>query len=306
MPTDPIPGMLDRADAIRGARELIELACPLLQEIVNQGTHIHRRCESSASDESDIHLPAITLFRHSVELTDAIEVLLRASCVTPAIPLLRSCFEASLELGYLVQSDFRQRSLSWIYCHTRDRIRDQRRYEPGTDRSAEFLRRWEAEFGGSLEIPPEAGDGSEYLEAFLQSERFQPIAAAYESVNRRRPPWFQLFDGPGDRRRLAELLGRRTEYDVFYRRWSTYAHGRTYIHFLKEGEAGGAEMFSLRYPGEMKEVAINATNLMLRAFDYMLSHYRPSESLRPWYEREVQEDFQRLREVTVLVEGVDR
>lgn len=307
MSTDPIDRLLDRNRSRVAAKELIELACPLLREIVNEGTRVHVLCEQFRSDEKDIDLAAFVLYRHILELTDGIEVLLRNSCVIPAVPSLRSSFEASLELDYLMEgSDFRRRSLSWLYCAIWDRIRRLEGQDPRTERGRGFDDVWEEEFGEEwpVDFEDEEIDFGEVdrLRGLLKEGRFTAIRGEHESHAHRHPDWFQLFDGPNDRRVLARRVGRRTEYDVFYRNWSAVAHGgglRTYLDsYEKDGEVHPATP-AMRTARRLHTAAANAATFLLRGIARMLHHYRPEEDLERWYRREVKDPYRKLSHIKV-------
>lgn len=302
MSTDPILGMLDREGSIEASHELIDIACPVLREVVNQATHVDQRCERYASGERDVDLPAFTLFRQIMEATDGMEVLLSSSCVQPCELLLRSSFEASLELGYLVETNFRRRALSWVYCNLQHRIRDYENQHPDSQKGGEFWDAWKEEIGKLPDLDlSEFNELAEGLRQVAREERFTEIAIEYENVGGR-PHWFRLFDGPSNRRELAGRLGRLTEYDTFYGTWSTYAHGRSWSHFIDAGasiDKGRTIANSLRYGIRLPDVAVTAITLMIGGMEILLSHYRPAESLGPWVEREISEDLARLRELEI-------
>jgi hypothetical protein len=49
MPTEPLETLLYRDLSKVAAKEIIEIASPLLQELVNYSTNAFRRCESSTT-----------------------------------------------------------------------------------------------------------------------------------------------------------------------------------------------------------------------------------------------------------------
>jgi hypothetical protein len=103
------------------AKNIIDVASPLLQELVNYGTNAYVRCGTSASGKENEDVAAIILYLQIVEMTDGIEALVSQSCPAPAIPLVRSSFEALLFLDYILELDYVRRSLSWLvgYVHNR-------------------------------------------------------------------------------------------------------------------------------------------------------------------------------------------
>ena len=89
---DPYRDILDPEGAVENAAGVIKVASPLLRELVNQATWALQRCHA-ASDKpvrGDEDLVPLTLFRHVIEFSDAIEVLVAQSCSVPVVPLLRS------------------------------------------------------------------------------------------------------------------------------------------------------------------------------------------------------------------------
>ena len=98
MPTDSHPAILDRDLSVAGARPAIELVTNTLGEVINYSTWALVRCQASGTGEADEGLAPLTLYRHLIEMTDGIEVLLGRCCPGPAIPLLRSSYEARLAL----------------------------------------------------------------------------------------------------------------------------------------------------------------------------------------------------------------
>jgi len=103
MPTDEFRPMLERAEVVREAQPIIEVACPLLRELVNASGAAFQRCQGAPINrggENEDLAPTI-LYRHMIELVDGIEVLFASSCVQAAVPPVRATFEASLALKYI-------------------------------------------------------------------------------------------------------------------------------------------------------------------------------------------------------------
>src|ERR1700730_13862040 len=103
MPTDEFTTLLDRKEAIREAQPVIDIACPLLRELVNFAAAAFQRCQAAPinrGEENEDLAPTI-LYRHMIELVDGVEVLFASSCVESAVPLVRATFEASLALKYI-------------------------------------------------------------------------------------------------------------------------------------------------------------------------------------------------------------
>ena len=64
-------GILDREKAKIGAKPLVDLASPLLKEIVDFGSATCAFCLKIARGE-DLHIPALFLYHHVLKMTDAV------------------------------------------------------------------------------------------------------------------------------------------------------------------------------------------------------------------------------------------
>jgi hypothetical protein len=106
MPYEEHKGLLDRELSKAAGRSQVDLACPLVREIVNHATHTFVRC-SSVPDESrrggeNEDLAIYVLYRHLIAQTDAIEVLLSQCCLDASTPVFRAAFEASLSIDLIL------------------------------------------------------------------------------------------------------------------------------------------------------------------------------------------------------------
>ena len=100
MPTGEFKKLLDREFSKATVRPITDISTLLLQELINSGLMIFRRCEKEASrtGKENENVAAMALYRHVIEMVDGVEVLASNSCGTAAIPVLRSAFEGSLGL----------------------------------------------------------------------------------------------------------------------------------------------------------------------------------------------------------------
>jgi hypothetical protein len=223
MPTDPHPDILYRELATVQVAQTYPQAAPLLREVVNFGTHAFVRCLSYGEGEENIHLAAFALYRHVLELTDSIEVLVSNGCPSASAPNLRSSFEALLSLEYITEpdADYRARSLSWLAAYARDHLRMYRRLQVSSGEGQEFLNAIEND-KTVKEFPPLPQDqveaGIERMEKLLSREQFEAIQSEF-AKHRRELRWYALFGGPSNLRDLARHLGRPVQYDVLYRQW---------------------------------------------------------------------------------------
>lgn len=85
----------------------------VIEEYENFGTHLMDWDIKKMTGEDDVLVPLLFL-RNSIEIADAISVLINNSAIDPAKPVLRSLLENTLGLKYLFEKETDIRSLSYI------------------------------------------------------------------------------------------------------------------------------------------------------------------------------------------------
>lgn len=299
MPTEALKTLLYRDLSKAAASEIIALASPLLQESVNYSTYALIRAFTSSS-RTDEDLAVFALYRQVIEMTDGIEVLISASCPDPAIPLLRSCFEAMLSVEYILESeeDYTRRALAWLVGHITQRLKLYDRLDPETEAGKGFKESIEADktlIGLELDFSREARAAKANLEPILDRPHIKPI---YDEFRRcRRPRWYKLFDGPSNRRDLAKRLNRRGQYDFLYREWSKFSHAESLTPFLATLSDGQPAIEGLRNPGNIKVITNLSLNCIVEVTRLVLWKFRPGEeeSFSRWYQREIKEGQAKLQ-----------
>jgi hypothetical protein len=246
----------------------------------------------------------LALYRHIIELTDGIEVLLSQSCTIAAIPLLRGSFEALLALEYILENekDYIQRSLAWIVGYVHKRIDMYERLDPSTNKGLESKRSFDDDkVMASMRKPmPSMADvqkAKANLQVMLAKPHLQPIEAEYTQHNK--PEWYRLFGGPNDLRTLAQRLRRGGEYEILYRQWSTTAHAQDFLSFMDRTDKGQSAIKRLRDPSQIREITSYTATFLLGATRLILTKLRPDEDLAPWYKRDVQELYR-------AISGIDK
>jgi Family of unknown function (DUF5677) len=291
VPTDAHPDLLDRELSKAAAREHIDLVCPLLREVVNHATQAFIRC-TRAADESrrggeNEDVAVFILYRQLIEQVDAIEVLLGQCCALATTPLLRSAFEASLSLDFIVADagKYVERSLCWLCADTHRKIALHERHDSRTPARARFAA------AAPPDMSPLPSEDSTSAIAALQGVLDRPQFAfinsdflARQARRKGRPPdWFSLLGGPSDRRALTAQTGREFEYIVLYGDWSASTHAETTTAYISGGAGGQAEIARIRDPGRFMERACYAASFLLGATRRVVEHFRPGESMESWY-----------------------
>ena len=83
MPTKPHEPIIYRELSKIESEPIRTIAQPLLKELVNYASNVIIRCANSSKHEINEDVSMLCLFRHIIEMTDGIEVLIGESCVNP-------------------------------------------------------------------------------------------------------------------------------------------------------------------------------------------------------------------------------
>lgn len=83
MPTKPLETVLYRELSQVAVNDIIGVTSPLLQEVVNYSTNVFARCLGASVSKGHEDTSILTLYRHVIEMTDSIEILVSRSCPNP-------------------------------------------------------------------------------------------------------------------------------------------------------------------------------------------------------------------------------
>ena len=225
-------------------------------------------------------------------------MLITQSCPIPAIPLLRSSFDAQLGIDYILEEEYKQRSFAWMVGYVHQRLDGYETIDPSTQRGQEFVTNLQDDMVGKwMEVPsfldlPQAINN---LEALLTQPNYRSAEKEYQSVRKkkRRPNWYSLYGGPRNLRELAKYVHRGSQYDFLYRYWSRVAHAGDLSRYLTRTSKGTLAFEPLRNAKDLRQVSIFAANFILDATRKILGKFRPGEegSIKRWYLQEIRERF---------------
>lgn len=319
MPNEPFKKLLDRDLSKASLREMIDVASPTLREAVNFGTQAFARCQSSVpSDaEPDVDLPALALYYHILEMTDAVEVLVSQCCLVPAKLQLRSSFEAMLSLEYILENDYRQRSFCWLHQQLRNKLEFYNIVNPKTEIGKAYGVAWAKMMQPNLtdkkiepakilpkEMMPTVLSDTEELNKLLNNHTYSSIEA--EAKKRSYPDWYRLFNGPQNIRDLSKYLDKQAKfgdtsrevlYIRMYKEWSEVMHGNNFNYFVRL-QQGQPAFKRIRAPmvREMSEITQYALLFCNGATRKMLNKFHPGEEdyIAKWYATEMKPRLQQL------------
>jgi len=305
VPTKPFEPLLYRELAKTSAREIIDIASPLLQEIVNYATNAFQRCQTSSTGKPDEDLPILASYLHVIEMTDGIEVLISQSCPVPAIPLLRSSFEALVTIDYILEAEYQQGSFAWLVQYVHTRLKEYEMLDTSRKSGQDFLATLATdEIGDYMKLPPmpDLPQAIENLESLLSQPNYQTVESEYQRLkraNHRKPEWYSLFGGPRNLRELSRHVGRGAQYDFLYRYWSQITHAGDLSRFLTRTSEGSPAFKPIRNPADIKDFSIVTAYFVLDATRKVLGKFRPGEerNFRKWYIQEIRGRFLTLVEL---------
>lgn len=294
MPTEAVETILSRDFSRVAAEQKIAAATPLLTELVNEGTRVFKRSEASSSgDFADT--PLLMLYLHMLEMVDGIQVLVAESCVAPAIPLVRSAYEACLSIEYILESDSEQRALSWLAAHALSGVEINERFDVTTAVGKAYQAVCAADETTSridfAKLAPLAAAKLAAYRSLLDRAELASILTERNRPKRKYPKWFSLFGGPSNLRELARNLKSEGQYLTLYGQWSRVSHAEDYARFDRRDASADPTVRLIRDSSQMIEIAWFAASFMLRATRLVLGKFRPSESMAAWYLRDVKPLF---------------
>lgn len=273
----------------------------VIEEYVNFGTHILDWDIKKMNGGDDVLVPLLFL-RNSIELADAISVLIKSSTVDAAKPVLRSLLENTLGLEYLLEKDTDKRSLSYIVWNTHEELKVLEKF----DNTSEVGKQLTAELKKDKLIGH--NDNSKHLnkpiyawkrqnnESLLKLPLYAPIEEEYQNtlkrLDKKKPSWFTLFGGPTNIVELAKYLKHHVLYEFFYRFFSGDVHGNNNVKGkLFPHYDGSVNILPLRDSSQAHFIAQHTHTLLLNSY---LSYFKRR---LPENQKEFGEWYMKVREL---------
>jgi hypothetical protein len=115
----------------------IENYCSLINEIVEKAEWIIEKGMHHNGDEM-LEIAALLSLRQMADYADGIGILISQKANDSAVPVIRSLFEVSVGLEYLLQDDFNGRALKLMYFYYRMQEIELLKQKEGTDEKCCF------------------------------------------------------------------------------------------------------------------------------------------------------------------------
>ncbi len=213
-------------------------------------------------------------------MADAIEVMMRQGVIRPTQLQLRSLFEVSVALQWVLQESGDERARAYHVANLRKRRLWASRYLPGTNENKAFKDFWNTvgKKTPSSARKKELRDQIANLNKVLSGPSLCDLNKKFETFyqkNKREWDWYRIL-GVRSFREIVKDVNRTAEYDIIYASGSEVMHGSTYT-----GQVAfdGPEVIidSLRSPEETRNSLTQAMALTFRMIRSTLEYYRPAE-----------------------------
>lgn len=282
IPEDPHRGLLDDEGATSLVSEQLQTWTNLLRDLANYGSHLIPRAYSSSDKTLGDVVLIGTLLRQLVAMIDAIEILLCRSAVHAASLQLRTMFEASVYIEWMLAGE-RENKAAYYYVHNLLRLRRwAMRVQPGTAESSSFK-----DIMNKAGLPVDETLGAEgksqvkEIDRILSQARFAAVRDAFRDWKKqsgRRPAWYSPM-GVTDLRDMAIKVHKEPLYVFVYGPGSEVMHTSNYgQHVQFRGER--VTFLSIRHPkGFSTTVRLTAT-IAIATYLKILKEYREGECSR--------------------------
>ncbi|AXE19542.1 hypothetical protein DR864_18260 [Runella rosea] len=251
--------------------ELLNFLADAIEQVINIGTHFIK-WEADRGGASVEKTPLIMLYRHILEMGDAISILLRSSSVDPCKAMLRSILETSLQIEYLLK-DPETRGFCYMVCHHNKMIKQLKRMVENSQEQKDYFNQLKnksyTDISANDFSHPSAQNDVNRLVNLINSKDYKIYQIEYLKTSTQKndngkknknPEWYSLFGGPKSCIELAENLKRKDFYEFMYRPFSSTVHGSDLINsnlqLLSNGFAQASPIRNNDSASDFAEIAI--------------------------------------------------
>ena len=296
--------ILDRDKAVNFGTTISE-SLDSLRDFVDYGTDLILRCYYCGSNRSLKDVVALfSLFKNALSMADAIEVMMRQGVIRPSQLQLRSLFEVSVTLQWVLQESGDERARAYHVANLRRQRLLARRDLPGTDENEAFQYFWD--IVGDRTPSPEREKETHAQIANLNKELSGPslcdLNEKFETFyrkNKREQDWYKILGVPSFWK-IAKNLDRTAEYASIYVFGSEVMHGSTYNGQLAFDDSK-IIIDPMRSPEEIGSSLRLAMALTLKMIRSTLEYYRRDEveNLKRKYREDWASPLRRIPDIRV-------
>lgn len=238
--------------------------------------------------------PVIFFLRNLIEEIDAISILVKYGCADSSKNLLRTALENLFYLDYLLESNTKMRSISYLVWNTLNNNKVLARLIENSNEYKDLSKKFEKDKllkGMTPPIVEEAVDLIKLGLKILEQPDFKLVKDEYDSVKakiKRNPNWYSLFDGPLSLEQLANQINRGGTYEILYRNWSHCVHGTD----IMQGKQSEGEI-KFRNSKVIIDITLHCFNICSDIFKLYVEKRIPERmvELCEWHESSVKQPF---------------
>lgn len=266
-----------------------------MKEIINFGTHILQWDIYKKRNGKDKNVPSVFL-RNSIELGDAISILIEKSSIEPSKIIVRSLMESTFSLIYMIEKDEDLRSYAYLIYRLNKEIKFYKQFVKEERNSRDFVAKiTKQEPSFKLENycnPLEIKNVIEAKESLLKEEPFNKVNIEFNrTCNKRKkrnnnPNWYALYDGPNNFEELCSYLSKKILYEFHYRSYSERVHTNNVMNgFVIAGQDDKADILQIRNFKDCKEVFYITVNLLIDVYREFIKMRLPEKQIEfdTWY-----------------------
>jgi hypothetical protein len=279
MSTQPLDTLLNRDRSKAMGKDVINIASPLLQEEIHYASNMLGRCLAKRSIKEEDIAPLL-LFMHIIEMTDAIEILISQSCPDPATNIVRSSFEALLQLEYMVEDNFEDRAIAFIVKNNMDQKEMLEVYDETTSKGKIYDEICQKDIIhgkfklSNPEVINKIKEEIDKIKSALDNPKYLFFVNQLENKNY----WFSFSHGPNNFKDLALHLKKGRDYYDLYKPWSIFAHAQDGVRFISNSsDINKLEILSLRRQDQIPFIAYMAHSYIMRAIICITDKYLHDE-----------------------------
>lgn len=188
-------------------------------------------------------LAPFLLFRQTLEMGDALSLLVKLGSINASKPLVRTLLECYFQLAYLFNDNEERKALQFLYHYER-RKKDYYENLAFSEKGGSYFEKLKndkylKDDDISDEQKAKYQENIKKIESVLNEEENKIIAEEYLRTEKKKGKngkkgkvshWYELFDGPTSVERISIELDESGLYQFIYRNCSSYAHGEDIVH----------------------------------------------------------------------------
>lgn len=291
-------------------QEVYSFLSDALCEVVDFGSQIIV-WDTNPQDKGEANIAPTMLFRHLLDLVDATSALIKQGSADPAKLLMRSLFEVVLQLEYLFEKDFNDRSLAYLIIDIINEIKQYKAMDPDSAEGVKVKELFDKEQKVKFKPANDLNRLHEVIkgkERMLKKEPFKEVYQEYQHLKKARKGkqthWYSFFGGPTDIRSLASYLKMESFYFLLYKKWSGSVHASD----IRKGkvvqrDTQSVYIIQLRHSKDIQNVVSYCISFSIMAFNTFIKKRIPERlpTFKNWYTKQ-QPNFNIIHKIQLLVE----